>query len=96
MKCVTNAILAFLWAATIAAALTYEPPASASVELIHVEKVHVVEPWESAEEIAKQYLPFNKEFKTVKAFAVAIRRANNFKNFSPGTQIIVPLAYEKK
>ena len=56
----------------------------------------MVEPWESAEEIAKQYLPFNKEFKTVKAFAVAIRRANNFKNFSPGTQIIVPLAYEKK
>lgn len=91
-----NIVMAFIMAASLAVGFFYEPPASASVELIHVDKVHVVEPWESAEEIAKQYLPFNKEFKTVKAFAVAIRRANNFKNFSPGTQIIVPLAYEKK
>ena len=89
-------LLASIMAVALAVGFFYEPPASASVELIHVEKVHVVEPWESAEEIAKQYLPFNKEFKTVKAYAVAIRRANNFKTFSPGTQIIVPLAYEKK
>lgn len=91
-----NIVMAFIMAASLAVGFFYEPSASASVELIHVDKVHVVEPWESAEEIAKQYLPFNKEFKTVKAFAVAIRRANNFKNFSPGTQIIVPLVYEKK
>ena len=89
-------LLTLVLADSIAVGFFYEPPANASIELIHVEKVHVVEPWESAEEIAKQYLPFNKEFKTVKAFAVAIRRANNFKNFAPGTQIIVPLAYEKK
>ena len=89
-------LMALVIAVGLAVGFFYEPPASASVELIHVDKVHVVEPWESAEEIAKQYLPFNKEFKTVKAFAVAIRRANNFKNFAPGTQIIVPLAYEKK
>ena len=90
----------FLMAVVIAVGLAvgffYEPPASASVELIHVDKVHVVEPWESAEEIAKQYLPYNKEFKTVKSFAVAIRRANGFKSFAPGSQIIIPLAYEKK
>ena len=91
-----DVLLALVMAAALAVGFFYEPPASASVELIHVDKVNVVEPWESAEEIAKQYLPFNKEFQTVKAFAVAIRRANNFKNFSPGTQIIVPLAYEKK
>ena len=96
MKYVTQAVWAFLLSATIAVGFFYEPPASASVELIHVDKVHVVEPWENAEEIAKQYLPYNKEFKTVKAFAVAIRRANNFKTFAPGTRIIVPLAYEKK
>ena len=91
-----NCFLALVLAVSLAVGFFYEPPASASVELIHVEKVHVVEPWESAEEIAKQYLPFNKEFKTVKAFAVAIRRANNFKTFAPGTRIIIPLAYEKK
>ena len=91
-----DCLLALVLAIGLAVGFFYEPSASASIELIHVEKVHVVEPWESAEEIAKQYLPFNKEFQTVKAFAVAIRRANNFKNFSPGTQIIVPLAYEKK
>ena len=89
-------LMALVIAVGLAVGFFYEPPASASVGLIHVDKVHVVEPWESAEEIAKQYLPFNKEFKTVKAFAVAIRRANNFKTFSPGTRIIVPLAYEKK
>lgn len=91
-----NIVMAFIMAVTLAVGFFYEPPANANVSLIHVEKVHVVEPWESAEEIAKQYLPFNKEFKTVKAYAVAIRRANNFKTFAPGTQIIVPLAYEKK
>ena len=89
-------LLALVMAAALAVGFFYEPPASASVALIHVYKVHVVEPWESAEEIAKQYLPFNKEFKTVKSYAVAIRRANNFKTFAPGTRIIVPLAYEKK
>ena len=89
-------LLALVLAVSLAVGFFYEPPASASVELIHVDKVHVVEPWESAEEIAKQYLPYNKEFKTVKAFAVAIRRANNFKTFAPGTRIIIPLAYEKK
>ena len=91
-----NCLLALVIAVCLAVGFFYEPPASASVELIHVDKVHVVEPWESAEEIAKQYLPFNKEFKTVKSYAVAIRRANGFKAFSPGTRIIVPLAYEKK
>ena len=89
-------LLAMVLAVSLACGVFYEPPASASVELIHVEKVHVVEPWENAEEIAKQYLPFNKEFKTVKSYAVAIRRANGFKAFSPGTRIIIPLAYEKK
>ena len=89
-------LLAVVIAVSLAVRFFYEPPASASVELIHVEQVHVVEPWENAEEIAKQYLPFNKEFKTVKSYAVAIRRANNFKTFAPGTRIIVPLAYEKK
>ena len=87
-------LMALVIAAGLAVGFYYEPPAS--VALIHVDKVHVVEPWESAEEIAKQYLPFNKEFKTVKAYAVAIRRANGFKAFSPGTRIIIPLAYEKK
>lgn len=91
-----DVLLALLMAAVLAVGFFYEPPASASVELIHVEKVHVVEPWENAEEIAKQYLPFNKEFKTVKAFAVAIRRANGFQSFVPGRQVIIPLAYEKK
>ena len=91
-----DCLLALVIAVSLAFGFFYEPPASASVELIHVEKVHVVEPWESAEEIAKQYLPFNKEFKTVKSYAVAIRRANGFKAFSPGTRIIIPLAYEKK
>ena len=89
-------LMALVIAVGLAVGFFYEPPASASVALIHVDKVHVVEPWESAEEIAKQYLPFYKEFKTVKAYAVAIRRANGFKAFAPGTQIIVPLAYEKK
>ena len=91
-----DCLLALVIAVSLAFGFFYEPPASASVELIHVEKVHVVESWENAEEIAKQYLPFNKEFKTVKSYAVAIRRANGFKAFSPGTRIIIPLAYEKK
>ena len=91
-----DCLLALVIAVSLAFGFFYEPPASASVELIHVEKVHEVEPWENAEEIAKQYLPFNKEFKTVKSYAVAIRRANGFKAFSPGTRIIIPLAYEKK
>ena len=91
-----DCLLALVIAVSLAFGFFYEPPASASVELIHVDKVHVVEPWESAEEIEKQYLPFNKEFKTVKSYAVAIRRANGFKAFSPGTRIIIPLAYEKK
>ena len=89
-------LLALLLAVALSVGFFYEPPANANASLIHVETVHIVEPWESAEEIAKQYLPFNKEFKTVKAFAVAIRRANNFKTFAPGTQVIIPLAYEKK
>ena len=89
-------LLALVIAVSLAVGFFYEPPASASVELIHVEKVHIVEPWENAEKIAKQYLPFNKEYKTIKSYAVAIRRANNFKTFAPGTRIIVPLAYEKK
>ena len=91
-----DCLLALVLAVSLAVGFFYEPPASASVALIHVDKVHVVEPWESAEEIAKQYLPFNKEFKTVKSYAVAIRRANGFKAFSPGTRIIIPFAYEKK
>ena len=91
-----NCLLAMVLGVSVAVGFFYEPPASASVELIHVEKVHVVEPWESAEEIAKQYLAYHKELKTVKAVAVAIRRANNFKNFAPGARIIIPLAYEKK
>ena len=91
-----NIVMAFIMAASLAVGFFYEPPASANVSLIHVDKVHVVEPWENAEEIAKQYLPYNKEFKTVKAFAVAIRRANGFQSFVPGRQVIIPLAYEKK
>ena len=87
-------ILAFLLAATLAFCFFYEPPAKAA--LIHVEKIHVVEYWENAEEIARQYLPFNKEFDNVGAFAAAIRRANDFKTLVPGTRIKVPLAYEKK
>ena len=89
-------LLALLIAVALAVGFFFEPPANARAALIHVEQVHVVEPWENAEEIAKQYLPYNKEFKTVKAFAVAIRRANGFKSFAPGTQIIIPLAYERK
>lgn len=89
-------LLALLLAVALAVGFFYEPPASANASLIHVETVHIVEPWENAEEIAKQYLPYNKEFESVKAFAVAIRRANGFKSFSPGTQVIIPLAYEKK
>ena len=91
-----DCLLALVLAGSLAVGFFYEPPASASVELIHVDKVHIVEPWENAEEIAKQYLPYNKEFKTVKAFAVAIRRANGFQSFVPGRQVIIPLAYEKK
>ena len=91
-----NIVMAFIMAASLAVGFFYEPPANANVSLIHVDKVHVVEPWENAEEIAKQYLPYNKEFKTVKAFAVAIRRANGFQSFVPGRQVIIPLAYEKK
>ena len=91
-----NIVMAFIMAASLAVGFFYEPPANANVSLIHVEKVHIVEPWENAEEIAKQYLPYNKEFKTVKAFAVAIRRANGFQSFVPGRQVIIPLAYEKK
>ena len=89
-------LLALLIAVALAVGFFFEPHANARAALIHVEQVHVVEPWENAEEIAKQYLPYNKEFKTVKAFAVAIRRANGFKSFAPGSQIIVPLAYERK
>lgn len=92
-----DCLLALLLAVALAVSLFYEPPAGASnPSLFHVEIVHIVEPWENAEEIAKQYLPYNKEFESVKAFAVAIRRANGFKSFSPGTQVIIPLAYEKK
>lgn len=91
-----NIVMAFIMAASLAVGFFYEPPANANVSLIHVEKVHIVEPWENAEEIAKQYLPYNKEFNTVKAFAVAIRRANGFQSFVPGRQVIIPLAYEKK
>ena len=89
-------LLVSIMAVALAVGFFYEPPANARAALIHVEQVHVVEPWENAEEIAKQYLPFNKEFHTVKAFAVAIRKANGFKTLAPGTRIIVPLAYEKK
>ena len=89
-------LLALLLAVALAVGFFYEPPANANASLIHVETVHIVEPWENVEEIAKQYLPYNKEFESVKAFAVAIRRANGFKSFSPGTQVIIPLAYEKK
>ena len=91
-----NIVMTFIMAASLAVGFFYEPPANANVSLIHVDKVHIVEPWENAEEIAKQYLPYNKEFKTVKAFAVAIRRANGFQSFVPGRQVIIPLAYEKK
>ena len=91
-----NIVMAFIMAASLAVGFVYEPPANANVSLIHVDKGHIVEPWENAEEIAKQYLPYNKEFKTVKAFAVAIRRANGFQSFVPGRQVIIPLAYEKK
>ena len=91
-----NIVMGFIMAASLAVGFFYEPPANANVSLIHVDKVHIVEPWENAEEIAKQYLPYNKEFKTVKAFAVAIRRANGFQSFVPGRQVIIPLAYEKK
>lgn len=91
-----NIVMAFIMAASLAVGFFYEPPANANVSLIHVDKVHIVEPWENAEEIAKQYLPYNKEFNTVKAFAVAIRRANGFQSFVPGRQVIIPLAYEKK
>lgn len=35
-----------------------------------------MEPCENAAEIAKQYLPYNKDFKTVKAFAVAMAPEN--------------------
>ena len=40
-----NCLLALVLAVSLAVGFFYEPPASASVELIHVEKVHVVEPW---------------------------------------------------
>ena len=53
-----DCLLALVIAVSLAVGFFYEPPASASVELIHVEKVHVVEPWENAEVIAKQYLPY--------------------------------------
>ena len=89
-------LMALVIAVGLAVGFFYEPPASASVALIHVDKVHVVEPWENAEEIAKQYLPFNKEYNSVKSYAVAIRRANDFKALAPGTKIIIPLAYERK
>ena len=91
-----NIVMAFIMAVTLAVGFFYEPPANANVSLIHVDEVHIVEPWENAEEIAKQYLPYNKEFKTVQAFAVAIRRANGFQSFVPGRQVIIPLAYEKE
>lgn len=91
-----DVLLALAMAAALAVGFFYEPPANANVSLIHVEQVHVVEPWENAEEIAKQYLPFNKEYNSVKSYAVAIRRANDFKALAPGTKIIIPLAYERK
>ena len=87
-------ILALLLAATLAFCFFYEPPARAA--LIHVEIIHVVEYWENAEEIARQYLSFNKEFNDVGAFAAAIRRANGFRPLVPGMCIKIPLAYEKK
>lgn len=87
-------LLAFLTAATLAFCFFYEPPARAA--LIHVEKIHVVEYWENAEEIARQYLPFNKEFDDVGTFAAAIRKANGFRPLVPGMCIKIPLAYEKK
>ena len=87
-------LLALLTAATLAFCFFYEPPKPQP--LIHVEVIHVVEPWEDAEEIAKKYLPYNKEYESVSYFAAAIRRANGFKSFSPGKCIVVPLAYQKK
>lgn len=89
-----QALLALLMAATLAFCFFYEPPKSTA--LIHVEQVHIVEPWENAEEIARKYLPLNKEFESVKVYAAAIRRANGFKSFVPGSRVLVPLAYEKK
>ena len=91
-KVVMSLVMAF----TLAFCFFYDPPADGRIALIHAEVIHVVEPWENAEEIAKKYLPFNKEFDNVGVFAAAIRRANGFTSLVPGKRIVIPVAYEKK
>lgn len=99
-KCIQNVFIGVVIAGSVAA-VVMAPSKPKQAELIHVERVHVLEPGETILSVAKQYFPEQKEFDNLPQFIFAVRLANGDigKTFKPcfkaGDRIVIPMAVEK-
>lgn len=89
-------LMGLLMAAALAVAV-FVPPAVAPVALVHVERVHIMEPGETIYSVARRYFKEQREFENVNRYIYAVRVANGLdKCFKAGDRIIIPLAVPAK
>lgn len=87
--------MGLLMAAALAVAVMV--PGQEPVALVHVERVHIMEPGEDIYQIARRYFKEQQEFENVNRWIYAVRVANGLdKSFQPGDRIVIPLAVPAK
>jgi hypothetical protein len=88
--------MGLLMAAALAVAIA-GPVEPEPVALVHVERVHIMEPGETIFSVARQYFKEQRQYDEVNRFIYAVRLANGLdKSFQPGDRIIIPLAVSAK
>lgn len=93
---ISNMATILLLAAAVAISV-FLPGKAAPLALVHVERIHVVEPGESISDIARQYFGEQKEYDNINRYIYAVRVANGLdKTIKPGDRLIIPLAIAKE
>lgn len=89
---ISEAVAALMVAAAVGIAV-YLPSPQNPPALVHVERIHVMEPGEDIFKVARRYFKEQQEFDNVNRYIYAVRVANGLdKTFKPGDRVIIPLA----
>lgn len=89
-----NVVITLLMAAAVAVAVMLPAADPAPTALIHVERVHVMEPHETIFSVAQRYFDEQRQYDSIERYIFAVRLANGGleKSFKTGDRIIIPLA----
>lgn len=86
-------VIGLFLAAAVAVAVMLPAPEPAPAALLHVERIHVMEPGETIFSVARQYFDKQKQYDSIERYIYAVRAANGMQRmYQPGDRIIIPLA----